>query len=519
MKKIIIRVLITASAICSVSCSDLEENPEGVIVGTVAENFFKDPASVQKVIDGAYNQMASEQYYGRKLPLTLMLRGDMVAIGDQTTSGRRIEVDQFTANALNGMLPSIWEQSLRIIANANSAISGVNSIEEKTEELAAVEGQARFLRAFVYYHLVRVFGPVPFLEGGVNIDANGEIVVEELARDSEELIYERIIEDLEFARDNLPDTVDGVAGARPSSGAATAYLASVNLTLGNWQAAYDNAKSVIDNSGRFGFGLAPDFQDIFDAVKSETSPENIFVIDFTGADALEGNLSTDFLAPLTGLRGIEPIEGWSVAVPTLAVFDSFEDGDYRKEISFRTETNDSPDGIFRTFDRFAELPRGTSRPHIDKYWPFTSLFGRNRRDSDLNYIGIRYAEVLLIAAEASNQLNGPSAEAIGYLNQIRERARNGAVGSIASAIPADLSLASFNQDSFHDAIIDERRVELAFEFKRWYDIKRLQIGEEVFGSEGLENRPDFSPGRDYLFAVPDIVISNTPSLLPQNPGY
>lgn len=522
MKNIFFRVVVTAvAALYTVSCTDLEENPEGVLEGNVANTFFGDPVSVQRVVDGAYNQMAAEEYYGRKLPLTLMLRGDMVTIGDQTTPSRRIQIDDFTANSLSAMLPPIWNRSLLIIANANSAITGINNLDEKPDELLVSEAQARFLRAFVYYHMVRVFGPVPFLSGEIIIEENGEIGAgEQLERDTEEFIYERIIEDLEFARDNLPDTVDGISGARPSRGTALAYLASVNLTLGNWQEAYGNAKSVIDNAAVFGYALAADFQDVFDSVKSETTPENIFVVDFTGADALEGNLSTDFLAPLTGLRGIAPVEGWSVAVPTLDVFNSFEDGDYRKETSFVTESDEYPDGIFRTFERFAEGPRGTSRPHIDKYWSFTGgLFGGNRRDSDLNYIGIRYAEVLLIAAEASNQLNGPNAEAIGYVNQIRERARNGAVGSVASSIPADLSLGSFNQESLQEAIIEERRVELAFEFKRWYDIKRLQIGEEVFGAGGFEEQSNFNPSRDYLFPVPSIVLDNDPTLAPQNPGY
>lgn len=513
MKKRILGTLLAAVSI-AVGCTDLEENLEGVLEGTVSDNFFKDAESIEKVVDGAYNLMAAENFYGRKLPLSLMLRSDMVAIGDETTPSRRIEVDEFTATSSSQMVPSIWRQAELIIGNANNSISGVNRFEEKTDELLALEGQARFLKAFVYYHLVRVFGPVPFYP--VELDLS----IRDFSRESEDFIYERIIEDLEFAIDNLPNTSSGISGARPSKGTALAYLASVHLTLGNWQEAYDNAKMVIDNSAQFGYALAPDLQDVFDAIKSENTPENIFVIDFTGADATEGNLSTDFLAPLTGLRGISPVEGWSVAVPTLNVFDSFEDGDYRKELSFVTESNEYPDGEFRTFERFAELSRGTSRPHIDKYWNFTgSTFGPNRRDSDLNYIGMRYAEVLLIAAEASNQLNGPTEEALGYVNQIRERARNGAVGSVARSVPADLSLGGFNQESFHDAIIEERRIELAFEFKRWYDIKRLKLGQEVFAEGGLEKRPNFNPARDYLFPVPAIEIQRNPTFAPQNPGY
>lgn len=514
MKKYFIITL--ALVLAFASCTDLEENPRGELISQDLGEIFQDASSVEASINGAYALLASEQVFGRKLTLTLLLRGDMVTIGDQTTASRRIEIDDFTATDGNGMVSTFWPFMFNSISAANNALRGLEIAEVTDAERAELEGQARFIRAFVYYHLVRTFGPVPYLKSLVSVEE-----ALDLSRDSEEVVWQNIIEDFEFARDNLPDTFDGTAGVRGSSGAAIAYLASVHLTLGNMEEAYSNAKTIIDNQARYGFSLEPDFQDLFDATKVDNSTEHIFAIEFTGGDGTN-NIGTDFLAPITGLRGFPGQEGWSVAVPSLEVFNSFEDGDYRKEVSFITSYDiEESDGQIttRTWEDFGEAQRAVSRPHIAKYFRFPGVTGNSRRDSDHNYIAMRYAEVLLIAAESGNQLFGPTAETVGYVNEIRARARNGAAGSTPSAVPADLSLSSFNQDSFNEAIIEERRIELAFEYKRWYDIKRLNIGEEVFGPNSLEPQPNFDPNRDNLLPVPAIEISRAPGLLPQNTGY
>lgn len=505
--------MILTLALATVSCTDLEENPQGELISEDINDVFEDASSVESAINGAYALLASEQVFGRKLTLTLMLRGDMVTIGDRGTAARRIEIDNFTATDGNGMGRVFWPFMFNSVAAANNALLGLEVANVTENERAELEGQIRFIRAFVYYHLVRTFGPVPYLTGLVPAEQ-----AINLPRDSEEIVYQKIIEDFEFARDNLPDTFNGAAGVRGSSGAAIAYLSSVHLTLGNWEEAYNNAKIIIDNQARYGLSLEPDFQDLFDATKVDNSSEHIFAIEFTGGDGTN-NVGTDFLAPITGPRELPAPGGWSVAVPSLEVFESFEEGDYRRDVSFITEAV-LTDGVLTSFQDFGKIDsRGTNRPHIAKYFRFAGTTGNSKRDSDHNYIGMRYAEVLLIASEAGNQLFGPTAETIGYINEIRARARNGASGSAPSMIPEDLSLSSFNQDSFNEAIIEERRVELAFEYKRWYDIKRLDLGQEVFGANSLEPQPEFKPIRDYLLPVPAEQISRAPGLLPQNPGY
>jgi hypothetical protein len=135
-----------------------------------------------------------------------------------------------------------------------------------------------------------------------------------------------------------------------------------------------------------------------------------------------------------------------------------------------------------------------------------------------NYIAFRYAEILLIAAEALAEVTGgPNAESIGYINEIRARARNEA--GAPNSFPPDV-MPGMDKGQFIDWVLEERRLELAFEFKRWYDIKRRRLGEEVFTEpNSLEPHPNFDPNRDYLMPLPRVELDVNPNLAPQNPGY
>jgi hypothetical protein len=144
----------------------------------------------------------------------------------------------------------------------------------------------------------------------------------------------------------------------------------------------------------------------------------------------------------------------------------------------------------------------------------------------MNYVCFRYAEVLLIAAEAGNEIDKTS-EAVGYVNQIRARARAGGninyegsgYGSYGpSTSPADVS-SGISQGDFRNLVLEERRLELAFEFKRWYDIVRRDLGDQVFGANGLETQPNFNKAKHYLLPIPQTEIDVHPKLAPQNPGY
>lgn len=487
-------------------CSDLEENPVGQLS---PDGLIKTPQDVQTLIYGSIGNMAHEQYWGRKLSLSIMLRGDMVSIGDLGTPARRQEVNNFSMGTDNGMVLNFWPKCYQVIAGTNEAIQAGLNLNAPEAQINPVLGQAYFFRAYTYYHLVRLFGDIPYLDKPVDdIDASKEI-----SKTPESEVYSNIISDLEQAKALLPDNQP--ITALPSKATAAAYLSSVYLTLEDYQKSYDEAKFVIDNEGTFNLGLASDFQDLFDFALQPSINEFLLTLDFNGFN--NGSAGNDYMAALTGIRANERGNiggGWSVAVPTINVYNEWDGRDYRKAVSL--DTTAVFNGVVEPFSEFPNYDsRNIQSAYIAKYTrnPGPTNIG-NGRASSINYGLMRYAEVLLIAAEALNEINPGTDEAASYVNRVRARARAGN----GSDFPADVN-PSLSQDEFRNMVLEERKWELAFEFKRWYDIKRRRLGSEVFNSQGLEPQPNFDPDRDYLFPLPFTELERNPNLQPNNPGY
>lgn len=487
-------------------CSDLEEEPIGLLA---PDGFFKSTNDIQTAANAAFGHMTHEDYWGRKMSLPLMLRSDMVAIGDQTTSQQRIDHDIFIVQADNGMIPDSWLRSYQIISAANQAIAGAEDVNVADEVKNPVTAQAYFARAFAYFHLVRQFGDIPYITEPVKDLAAASSIGKTSAAD----VYTNIIADLQFAKTWLPNTQP--ARSIPAKSAAHAYLALVYLTMADYPNAYAEAKGVIDNEGVYNLGLEPDFQDLFNSSKIDSSKEPIFSLDFIGAS--NGDDGRDYQAALTGIRGDNQYglgEGWSVGVPSLEVYNTWDGRDYRKAVSLDTIGLFS--GVVQPYTVFKDFNnRAVNRPHIAKYTRFIGATATgNGRGSEQNYSMMRYAEVLLIAAEALNETSPGSAEADGYVNRVRARARSGN----GAAFPADVS--GLSQDEFRTMVLEERKWELAFEYKRWYDIARRKMGPQVFSASGLEGlKENFDPNRDYLYPLLADELARNPNLLPQNPGY
>lgn len=493
------KILLFALAFGTFNCADLEEDP----IGNLApDGFFRTPGDVEMGIFGAYGLMTQETFWGRKLSTTIQLLSDMADIGNTSTAARRIEINEFTLDATNGMITEFWPASYQIIASANNAVFGAQNVSADPEVKRALEGEARFVRALIYYHLVRLFGDIPYVTE--TTPAND---LPTLSKTSEDEVYQFIIKDLEFAREHLPMQHPGNVRSRATSGSAYTLLASVHLTLGNWQDAYDNAKWVIDNRAALNYDLVADFQDLFNSALQDDQVETIFSLDYLGL-VTKNNLNDDFMGAMTGIRGADK-NGWGVNVPTMAVYESFSDSDYRKAVTFESATL-----IGDSLVSYPDYPF-EKRPHCAKYFRFYGNAQNEGRKTDNNYAFFRYAEVLLIAAEALNEISGPSAEAQGFINQVRARARNGA------STPADVSaIEAADAAAFRATVMEERRVELAFEFKRWYDIKRRKLGNEVFlGANSMEPQPNFDPSKHYYLPLPQDELDRNPNLLPQNGGY
>ena len=499
-----------------VGCSDLVEEPVGVLA---PDGFFKTTKDIQTAVDGSLTHAINEKFWGRKLSIALMLRSDMVNLN--STEARRMEHNSLATLTNNGMISEFWLKTYQGIAAANLAIDGASFVDVADNLKNPVTAQAYFMRAFYYFHLVRQFGAVPYIDAPItDVAAAGS-----LSRTPADEVYANIIADLEFAKTWLPNTQ--VSRAIPAKSAASSYLALVHLTMGEYQKAFTEAQDVINKKGTYQVALDDNFQNLFNADVIDGSKEPIFALDYNNFQA--PNNGYDQIAPMCGIRGDQRGSGggWSVASPTLAVYTTWDAGDYRRAVSLDDRANiaDAAKVVhtvdYTEFDvsghKFAQ-----NSPYIAKYMRYPGPFARgSARATSHNYSMMRYAEVLLIASEAAVEI-GDNASAVMYLNEVRARARKGGdtkTGAdeeytfAASAVPADFTGTLTVND-----VLEERRLELAFECKRWYDIARRKIGSQVFGASGLEGaKSDFSAD-DYLMPLPSDEIERN-SNLTQNPGY
>lgn len=490
-----------------IGCSDLEEQPVGILS---PDGFFSTVDDLQIAIDGSLTHAINEEIWGRKLSIALLLRSDMVDL--QTTETRRIEMNQHTITGDNEMVYDPWTRMYLGIAAANNAIAGAEDVDADDDIKNPVVAQAYFARAFYYFHLVRLFGDIPYIDAPIEGDEAYSI---NLTPESE--VYDNIISDLEFAKTWLPNTV--ASRAIPSKAAASSYLALVYLTRAGtsdnayFQKAFDEASDVISKKGVYNLDLDPDFQTLFNADKIDASLEPIFALDYNAVEADDN--SYDQTAPMTGVRGDDDDQGWSVAVPNMAVYESFEAGDYRRDVSFQTEATIGGVTVDYTNFTISGHSAAGNKPYIAKYTRYPGEYARgNKRATSHNYSMMRYAEVLLIAAEAGVEIGSPLA--VDYINEVRGRARNGGQSTsggytektfLPSTIPADLESVTVAD------VLEERRIEFAFEGKRWYDIKRRQLGDQVFGASGLEGaKSDWNSAVDYDTPIPQEEIDRNPNL-------
>ena len=513
-----------------VGCSDLEEEPIGLIA---PESYFS-VDQIENAVNGSLTHAINEKYWGRKLSIALMLRSDMVDLASD--EARRVENNELTTTTTNGMISEFWPKSYQGISAANDAIFGASTVVATDEEKNPVVAKAYFSRAFYYFHLVRLFGGVPYITTPITTDNVGAI--SSMGRTPASEVYAGIISDLEFAKEWLPDTQ--VSRAIPTKAAASSYLALVYLTMAGtndtalFQKAFDEAEEVIGKKGDYNLDLDPDFQNLFNAEVIDGSLEPIFALDYNNFEA--PNNAYDQIAPMVGIRGnILNGGGWSVAVPSFAVYDTWNELDYRRAVSMEDKAvfngDHNGDGTKTNMEydytQFGIAPGSLhkfakQRPYIAKYGRFPGAFDRgNGRATSHNYSMMRYAEILLIAAEAGIEV-GEDIKALGYINQVRARAEAGgsigayggiaAVDIAASGIPAPLTAVTVAD------VLEERKLEFAFECIRWYDIVRRELGVTVYSAAGLEGAKSGFTADDYLLPLPADEIGRN-SNLTQNPGY
>lgn len=400
------------------------------------------------------------------------------------TGGDKNLLDALNFTPTGGSIEEVFKANYQIVNRCNQALFFIPQLNNADAALRdRLIGEAKFLRAFTYFTLVRTYGGVPIVDH-VPVPGNEDDRVMQLTRKSKEEVYAFIEKDLRDAINALPEksAYTGANVGRASKGAAYALLAKVSLYQKKWQQVIDNCNMVT------GYSLTPDFQEIY-KITGENNAESIFEIQGQGGIGKPG---IQQYSQTQGARGAGGW-GWGFSTPSQGLVDAFnEQGD--------TERRDATI-IFRNSTLYdgRVVPATVENPYYN-YKAYSSNFSGND-DSDANIRYLRYAEVLLMKAEALNELNQTSAAAP-FLNQVRNRA--GLANTTATT-----------QADFRTAIYKERRLELAFEHDRWFDIIRTGQAQAAMAANGKT----FVTGKHEVYPIPQSFINESKGLSQQNPGY
>ena len=504
--------LLCGALIIGSGCSDFlsEEDPSNI----APETFFKVPEDAEAAVYGIYENLRFHAD-GAGIFVSNFQMLDALSGTAETETGQNADLNtlySFQHTGDNLLLSQWWRQLYDGIANANLAIAKIPEIPlilpaDQTKWV----GHARFLRAFHYFWLVRLWGDVPIITEPIYFWTDPNVTP---SRASTESVYQLIEEDLLAAEAaNFPMTnATGLA----SQIAVKSLLAQVYLTMAGqplnkgatyYQKAADKAKEVIDyaTANPLHVGLFPAYNDLHNP-SLENRLEHIFMIQYAAGIANAG-YQDKFLPNNTNITASGEV---GTTVPRANFLDSYETGDKRadeKGFYFKEYFLDGGTGAPLTLNRFYVYK------HFDI--PANGAPGSpGTGNSGFNYPLIRYAEILLLYAEAQNEVGGaPSADAYNALKAIRDRA-----GLLTPAI------GTFSQTTFRDAVLRERLHELSYEGITWFDMIRLQkvydsandvfvdfVGADMNGVDLL--------AKHLLLPLPAADFRNNPNLAPNNPGW
>ena len=462
------------------ACS-LEEAPPSAIS---PDNFYKNAADAVAAVNAAYditNEIGQESR-------NLIIMGDIPSddMNLLANNNDRVQIWSFQTVPTNGIVAQSWQVLYQGVNRANAAIDRIPAINMDENLKRRLVGEAKFLRAFYYFYLVRWFGGVPLVVTETKTLNDGKSAV----RASADEVYAQIISDLEAAEGSLPDQYTGADLGRATAGAAKGLLAKVYLTRKDYAKARDKAKEIIDNAGKYGYGLWDTYADVF-KVSNKNGKEAVFEIQFVGGGVGQGNGLITYMAPenspVTG-------RGFGSFYPTPELYNSYQPGDKRKELYIESYVNKAGTTV-KTF------------PHFNKYVdPAAATFPQGNN----NFPFLRYADILLMFAEADNQVNGPTPEALEAASQIRRRA----YGLPLNEPSAVDFTAALGQEGFRQQIWEERRWEFAAEGQRWFDLVRTDRLVSVLSAKGKTNVQE----KHKVFPIPQREIDLNPELT-QNDDY
>ncbi len=443
------------------------------ITEKASNNFYSNEQELESAVAGVYAQLQNNGLYGLDLIGVGEISGEdsfeEIAAND---GGRFGQLDDFSTNAGNDLVGDIWKESYKGIQRANTVLNRITDIEYDNPTLKTNRiGEMKFIRALLYFNLVRLYGDVPLVttETESPFDFFGQ------GRTPSAEVYNQIEADLNDAIQDLP--VDKALG-KPARGAAQALLGDVLLTQGDFAGALTNLEAVVNSNV---YALAPSTSEIF-GVANEGNSEILFEIQFASGFNVDGQLEGSPAGSQFRPSGTTAnAKGHNL--PTQAFIDSFEAGDTRLNDFVAVDVAANP---FYFTTKYEVSPTGAN-------------------DGGSDHIIIRYADVLLKYAEALNE-NNQTDEAIIQLNEVRERAGLGATTATT-------------QTEVRNAIRQERRFELMGEGHRWFDLKRygtaVSVMNDFFNDAGINVTIDENK---LVLPIPQSQL-DTDSSISQNPGY
>lgn len=473
-----------AAAVSFTACkkSFLEQLPPST---ATTENFYKTADDFKNALNANYGSLQSGGVFGNAY-----IYGDIPSDNNFPVPSGSVtdqdEFDRFYIKTTNPFVANRWNDSYKAISRSNTILSRIAPIAMSDSLKKRFTAEAQFLRALVYFNLVRSFGDVPLVVTEIT-NANQAY---EYTRDPAASVYAQIEADLKAAEAALPVSYTGADIGRATSGAAKALLGKVLLTQHKYPDAAAKLKEVI-SSGTY--AILDKYADVFD-VSKKNNKESVFDVQYKSGGVKEGNPLPNSFAPENSGDAVVKFGGDGNNQPTPDMENAYEAGDTRKSFSMATSYVNASGATVNYY-------------FVKKYFDVPAT----KNDNGNNFPVIRYADVVLMYAEALNEIGYQGGgEAFTYLNIIRKRA--GLAEKTAANLP--------DQASFRLAIENERRVELAFEGHRWYDLVRTGRAIPVLNSKKAQIRLVADLTSDNLvIPVPQSQIDINKDKIKQNKGY
>jgi hypothetical protein len=445
--------------------------------------FYRTGSDLLNALNGAYGALQSGGQYGQYYVVSEIPSDDTRPVLSGSVTDQD-EFDKFYMRTTNPFVATRWSDGYRGIYRCNAIIDRSAGVTMNEDQKKRIVGEAKFLRALMYFNLVRVFGDVPLVVKEVIDPQEGY----DYGRTPVAEVYAQIIQDLTDAEGALGVSYTGADLGRATRGAAKSLLGKVYLTQRKYAEAAAKLKEVIDAGT---YDLLPSYASVFQA-SAKNHRESIFDVQYKKGSIGEGSGFANSYAPENSGNAVIQFGGGGNNQPTADLIAAYEPGDLRREVSLATSyTNASGVRVDYNFVR--------------KYRDAPVING----DSEDNWPVLRYADVLLMYAEALNE-TGATAQALPFLNRVRQRA------GLAAKTATDAG----TQAAMRLALEQERRIELAFEGHRWFDLVRTGRALPVLRAKataiGIQTN---LTENNLVFAIPQSQIDINPTKITQNPGY